>query len=525
MSGVHNGHVSPAGAAWTGRYAVHGDAVVQQPVTLPVTARTQVLVAGGGTAGLTAAVAAGRAGAKVMVVERNGFLGGVPTAAMMGAFVGTGGMRGIGREIVDRLAAAGAAPAWAPEPGRSQTTPFDIEALKFVALELLQEAGVELRLYTWVSDVVTAAYERPDGTVVPAVQGVVVEGKDGRQVILADCVVDCTGDGDLSVRAGADAIKGRTGDGRMRPMVLIFRVGGLDIDRILAYIAAHPDQSQVQHLHGTQLKAGDERVVTRISGFFELVDAARAKGELDEHCYYFRLEDCWVERGTALVNNNRIYDVDGTSTADLTKAEIQSREDMRQLLAFMRTYIPGCEKAFIIDAAPSLGVRETRHIVGDYFLTEADVYANRRFPDAVVSLSRGMPAPDLLITCDVHSPDPGEGALGDPIEREPRSVPRTSHHFDLPFRCLLPRGIERLLVAGRCMSVDHVVDGSTRNMYVCYMMGQVAGTAAALAVGRRLTPRQVGQQEIEALRAQLAAAGIAPDQPAGRALVPAAAAG
>ena len=463
---------------------------------LPVWAGPDVVVAGGGAGGLAAAVAAARAGARVLLVERNSFLGGVATAAMMPAFVASGAAAGLGHEILDRLYRAGGAPLWDGAPGRTHTTPFDPETLKMVALEMVQEAGVDLLLYSQAVDALAAKGN---------VFGIVAENKGGRQAILARVVIDATGDADLAVRAGAPFQKGRPQDGKMRPMALLFRLGGVDLDAAMTYLRDHPDDIQPQFRQGTVLRVGNERVLTRLSGFNELVDRARANGELDPNCHYFRFEGGWFERGIVTVNTTRIYDVDGTDTRDLTRAEVAARRQIAQLIAFARKYVPGCERAYLIDTAPNIGVRETRRIVGEYSLTQDDVYADRRFPDSILAIRQAVPKRPLPANWDVHGPDPGEGARSDPLEWAHANVQREGHAYEVPFRCLLPKGVSNLLVAGKTVAVDHFIDGFTRNMLICMLFGEAAGLAAALAVAQGVP---VGQVDVAELQKQLVARGF-----------------
>ncbi len=469
--------------------------VRQSAQTLPIYAQPDVVVAGGGPGGLAAAITAARAGAHVLLIERHGFLGGVATAAMMPAFVASGWAAGLGREVLDRLAKEGGAPVWDNAPGRTQTTPFDPETMKQVALDMVEEAGVELLLYTQAVDAMMSGSD---------LFGVVIENKGGRQAITARVVIDATGDADLAVRAGAAYQKGRSQDSRMRPMALLFRLGGVNLDETMAYLTEHPEEIQPQFRQGTVLRVGNERVLSRLSGFNELVDKARARGELDPNCYYFRLETGWFERGIVTVNTTRVYNVDGTDARDLTRAEIAARRQIAQLVAFARKYIPGCQHAYLLDTAPGMGVRETRRIVGDYTLTIDDVYADRRFKDSILALRQRVPRP-LPANWDVHGPDPGEGAKSDPLEWAHAHVPSEPHTYELPYRCLLPRGVGNLLMAGRTIAVDHFIDGFTRNMLICMLFGEAAGLAAALAAAQRVAVRDV---EISQVQEHLTAHGI-----------------
>ena len=277
---------------------------------LPVAREVDVLVVGGGISGLLAAVAAGRCGARTLVVERFGSLGGTGTAAMMNLFYVPYEMsRGLVRELFDRLIARGGA-----VPG--EFVVYDPELYKVTALEMLAEAHVDVLLHTLVSDVVM------DNEII---RGIVIENKSGRQVILSRVTVDASGDADVAARAGARHVKGREVDGKMRPMTLIFRMGGVEVPRLVEYVKAHPEDFSPDPL---QCMLDIEHHMIRVFGFFRLVETAKANGELWPDCYYFRVESVLPERGVLTVNATRVYGVDGTKAEDLSRAEIETRHQM-----------------------------------------------------------------------------------------------------------------------------------------------------------------------------------------------------
>jgi len=469
-------------------YSVIDRSFVEEQRRTAVSRRADVIVAGGGPAGLTAAIAAARAGADVILVEQSSFLGGVATGAMMAALVGSHWAAGIGLELIDAMAGRGGAPKWDGTPGRTATTPFDPEVFKDAALEMAQQAGVRLCFYTYACAPIVI-----DG----AVKGLLTEGKSGREAMLADVVVDCTGDADLAAQAGAPVTKGRESDHKMRPFALLFRLGGLDVERIQQYVQENPSELQPQYRTGTKLSVGDEHVISRISGFYNLVEEAKRRGELSSECHYFRLENLWVERGTAICNTTRIYNVDGTNPDDLTQGELEGRRQIGNLVKFARRSIPGCENAFVIDTAPRMGVRETRRIIGRYVLTDEDAYGDAQFPDAIMRIESNLVQRPVPKELDVHMPEPIEGSPQDLLERDPDRVPRERHSYDIPYRCLLPQGVDGLLVAGRTISVSHRIDGTTRNMLVCMRVGQAAGAGAALASQKGLSPADVDSGSLQ----------------------------
>ncbi|MCL4370340.1 MAG: FAD-dependent oxidoreductase [Chloroflexi bacterium] len=462
-----------------GKYRIEQEYVRQEAREIPVAGKFDVVVAGGGPAGLGAAVAAARQGARTLLIERNGFLGGTATAAMMTTFnCPVDRLSGFAREMVVCLLKEGG--AW-----EGPTIPFDPEKFKEVALAFLWEAGASLLLYSWVTEPLVEAWK---------VRGVVVENKSGRTAYLADVVVDATGDADLAARAGAEVVKGREADGKMRPMTILFRMGGVDIPRLVEYARDHPEQFTADP--SFQL-LDIEKGVVRISGFFDLVAAARERGELDEDCHYIRFEGVNVRRGTVFVNSTRVYGVDGTNGWDLTRAEIEARDQMRQLESFIRGNLPGCERAYVLDASSSIGVRETRRVRGSFVLSEEDILAQRSYEDTVAKIWRFHAAGR-----DWHSPDGGEGS---PVNAVYRTAVTPLNWFEIPYRCLVPNGVEGLLVGGRTISQLHQADMWTRGMYCCMVTGQAAGTAAALSVKGSVEPREL---EVMALQERLAAQGV-----------------
>ncbi len=445
---------------------------------LPVSASPEVLVVGGGVAGLAAALAAARTGASVLLVERGNCLGGTATAGMMALFYTPYRCaHGIPKAIFDRLIAAGGA-----FPG--EVISVDHEIFKGVAFEMAAEAGVRLLLHTICADVIMEGNR---------VRGVVVENKGGRQALLGEAFVDASGDADIAARAGAPVVKGREADGKMRPMTLLFRLGGVDVNAMLAYVRAHPEDFSRDP---NQMMLDVDGKNIRIFGFFSLVERAKAEGGLYSDCHYFRVESVFPERGTLLVNTVRVYEVDGTNPEDVTRAEIEARRQQRLLLAFARKYLPGFASAYILDSGSHIGVRETRRILGQYVLTEEDIVNGVAFPDTIgVDSNRQKPKGPR------HSPDGMEGSASDIETREWIAALYT---YEIPYRCLLPQRVEGLLVAGRAISSNHEADGYTRNQPACMVTGQAAGAAAALAARRQVVPRQA---DIAALQAALRAMG------------------
>lgn len=455
--------------------------VVEPRRELPVASKEDVIVAGGGSAGLMAAVAAARSGAKTLLIEQAGYLGGATTAAMMAQVsAGAPGVTGLGRELVDRLNAMGGVEG-------EFLIPIDPEAFKLAAMQMLRDAGATMLSYTMLTGVVMENNR---------VRGVIVENKSGRRAILADVVIDATGDADVCSFAGAPLIMGRENDHKMRPMSMIFQMANVDIEGMIKYARENPgDFAPDPFYHILE----PERGLVRLVGYFKLVEQAKANGELFSDCYYIRLEGINVERGTVLVNASRIYGVDGTNAQDLSRADVESRLQAFQLAAFLQKYAPGFGNAYLSQTAGYVGVRETRHVIGDYVLTDDDVITDRSFEDSVVrSYKRQQPGQPS------HSPDGREGA---PEDVSARSILAPVVGFNIPYRAMLPKDVDGLIVAGRCISQSHISDGFTRLQPTAWAMGQAAGTAAALAVRSGVTPRALAGK-VDEIRAALRTQGM-----------------
>ena len=453
------------------------------PLTLPprrarLAARTQVLVVGGGPSGLGAALGAAAAGARTVLVERYGFLGGNATAALVMPLMsfhnekrqqrpgdptrllpidhgeGEPVVAGVLWRLLERLAVRGGAVL--PSVRTGYTVPFDPELFKLVALDLLDEAGVELLLHALASGVLE----------VPGGRQVVFETKSGPVVIEAEVVVDCTGDGDVAAAAGASYEVGRDEDGLVQPMTLMFRMVEFDRTAFGDYVRAHPDQWRGVH------------------GLWDLIEQAVAAGELQmprEDMLFFATPH---EREVS-VNSTRVTEVLGTSVWDLTLAEHVSRRQMEQLVRFLRERVPGFARSYLVQSGVNIGVSETRRITGDYRLTGEDILSARKFDDAI---ARGA------YPVDIHHPR----GMGTILRRLP-----PGESYDIPLRCLHPAGIERVLVAGRCISGTHVAHSSYRVMPIAMATGQAAGVCAALAVRSGRPPRRVPAAEVQReLRAQ-----------------------
>ncbi|WP_267715513.1 FAD-dependent oxidoreductase [Streptomyces sp. CoH17] len=442
--------------------------------------RCDVLVVGGGPAGFAAAVGAADAGADTVLVERYGFLGGNATVALVmplmsfhnehkqAAFTEAGDtsrllptdhgegepvVAGVLWQLLDRLMGRGG--CLPPSPKTGYTVPFDPELFKFSLLEMMDESGVRMLFHSFAS----GALPLEDGSG----WRVVFETKSGPVVIDAGVVVDGTGDGDVATACGAPYEIGRPEDGLVQPMTLMFRVADFARPDFAAYAREHPDQWRGVH------------------GLWDLIEEARAAGELRlprEDILFFATP----HPHEVAVNSTRVPRVLGSSVWDLTRAEYTARRQLAEIDRFLRTRVPGFEESYVVQSGTHVGVRESRRVLGDYQLTGHDILTARTFPDVIAHGAYPV---------DIHNPR-GSGTV---LKRVPRGS-----FYDIPLRCLLPRGTERLLVAGRCISGTHVAHSSYRVMPIAMATGHAAGVCAALTVrhgrGPRGLPYRLVQREL-----------------------------
>ncbi len=446
----------------------HAEGCILEPLRkTPIARDVDVLVCGGGPAGIGAALGAARTGAKTMLIERNAFLGGAATAVIMNTWnVPVTHMTGVTREIAVKLAERGHAVITGP------TIPFDPEAFKEISLDLLMQAKVEFLSYTWVVDPIMDRGR---------IRGVVIQNKSGRQAVLAQTVVDATGDADIAAAAGAECTIGRETDHKMRPMSVLFRLGGVDVRRAVEYCRSRPAENFTgdPNFHILDLDKG----LVRMSGFFDIVEKARANSELPDDVHYIRLEGIDVSRGILTVNNSRVYGVDGTNAWDITRADIEARMQNRKVYAVIKKYLPGFENAYVIDSSPNIGVRETRRVRGSQVLNEKDILSRRTYLDSVVKVWRHHAAGRKP-----HSPDGKEGAAED---LGYRTLHTELKWFEIPWGVFVPNNVDGLVVGGRIISMTHDADMWARGQYCCLLTGQVAGTAGALAAIHNISPREL----------------------------------
>lgn len=399
-----------------------------------------IIVAGAGPAGICAAVSAARQGARVALIERYGVVGGNLTAGYVGPILGSVGPGTMRDEVCGLLGVKDN--DWIGEQGNAH----DFEEAKFTLADLVvKESNIDVFLQTAVFDVIK------DGNVV---KGLVCASNEGPLRFEAPVTIDCTGDGIVSFMAGAEVGKGRE-DGLMQPVTLEFTIDGVDEERGLICIG---DVDNVE-LNGQR--------------FLDWCKDRAAEGKIPEKLAAVRLHPC-VEKGRRQVNTTQVNRVDITRIEQIFPADYELRQQINLLRDFLRENLPGYENIKVIGSGTTTGVRESRRIMGDYVIDADELSAGKRFPDVIVH--------DALFIVDIHNPD-GAGQAEDKIQY--------CQPYDLPYRCFLPKGLEGLMVAGRCISGTHRAHASYRVMSICMAMGEAVGIAAALSVQNGCTPRQL----------------------------------
>lgn len=431
-----------------------------------------IIVMGGGVSGSVAAIAAGRAGAKVLLIEEHGFLGGSLTSMGVGPMMsfhnpaGEQVVRGIPDEIISRLQSRGASPGHIPDTTTycSTVTPFDSEELKIELETMVQEAGGELLYHTQL-----AAVEREDDLIRRAV----VCNKAGLTAYPAKVFVDATGDGDLAVRAGAPFVKGRKTDSGMQPMTMNLKLGNVDTAAIRRYALENPDDF-LWHPVGKEEGLRRLAVSPRLSlaGFLGSWAAARARGEVDvprDQVLFFETP----VPGVVIVNTSRVPGLDGTDPFQLSRAESIGRRQCVQIFAFLRRHAVGFQHAIRMDTAAKIGVRETRHIEGRYLLSAEDITEARKFDDTIAL--GGYPI-------DIHAV---QKTTTSTVHLRPDTI------YQIPLRSLLPTAPGNLVVVGRCISASHEAAAAFRVTPISMAIGQAGGVAAAEAARLGVTPANV----------------------------------
>jgi glycine/D-amino acid oxidase-like deaminating enzyme len=433
---------------------------------IPVVAETPVLVIGGGPAGFGASLGAATNGKSVLLTERLGFLGGTSTASLVTTFpyryllLEDGEKKiyeGVYKIFIDRLVKENAISI-----SPAQTTPWNIyhrdlhgsmipadpELMKYVYAEMLLDAGVKIMLHTYVVEVI----KNESGPT-----GVIIENASGRQAIMAERMIDATGDADVAAKSDVPFLIGEGDEKQVLPWSLMFFVGNVDTAKLSEYMTLYdPDLHKI-------LRRGEEEGEFIFRDWRDPKKYIEITGQIRVRVY-----QSMCRPGEVIVHGAHAVGLDATKAEDVTGGELDCRKQMIHLYQFLRKRVPGFEHAYITSSAVKIGIRESRRIVGEYMLRRDEAFQGKRFPDVILRNTAGL--------------------------FEKRGIV-----YDVPYRCLVPQKIENLLVAGRCISIDSPLMASMRVIPMCMGTGQVAGTAAALSLDERVPPRNVNIRVLQDL--------------------------
>ncbi|MBI4977827.1 MAG: FAD-dependent oxidoreductase [Spirochaetes bacterium] len=426
---------------------------------IPVAGTYDIIVVGGGPAGVSAAFAASRRGMKTLIVEQFNCLGGIATAGGHGhicLYSGWGWdpkkaqriVGGVIWEISKRTADAGYGVA------NNCASDFEIEGMKYTLDKMAEETKTDVIYYTQFADAIVE-----NGNVI----GIVVQNKSGRQAYYAKRIIDCTGDGDVAARAGCGYDLGDEETGHCQPMTLMFTIGGVAMDKVREFKKTLP--------------AGDNDLKSVWK---------KAQDNGDMRPFQSKIMGWWwtpTRPDQVGVNFTHINFVDATNAGDLTKATIEGRKQAYETIEVYRKYIPGMENCYMVSTPNTVGTRESRRIHGHYTLTKDDIKNQRSFDD---SIGYGS------FFIDIH------GTKGAGMD-EKTWYPPAGFKYQIPYGIIVPKDAGNLFVAGRCASTTHEALGSLRVMPQCGIMGEAAATAAAISIQKNVQPKDVNTRELQAM--------------------------
>jgi hypothetical protein len=437
-----------------------------------------VIVVGGGVSGSHAAIAAGKTGAKTLLIEQFGFLGGSLTAMGVGPMMtfhnraGTQLVFGSPNEMVNRLVEKGASPGHILDGTGycSTVTPFDAEMLKVVLEDMVLEAGVEILYHTRLIDIA-----KEDNKIT----SVFIHNRGGIQEIKADVFVDASGDSEIVKLSGVPFTEGRAEDNKSQPMTMNVKVGNVDTQALKTYMQTNWDQFDAHERNDDK-----EKVLNRTSristwGFYELWDKAKQDGEVTiprDNVLFFETNT----EGEFIFNTSRVLGLDPLNPFDLSKAETLGRKQCIEIYKFLKKYAPGFENATLVGTAPHIGIRESRHPHAKFVLSSDDLVNEVRFENPIAV--GGYPI-------DIHSPD---GGTTDSVHLRDAGV------YYIPVDALLVNEVDNLILSGRAIGADHHASAAIRVTPIAMAIGQGAGILAGLASVKNITPENVDYSDLAA---------------------------
>jgi len=469
----------------------------------PTRSHFDVLVVGGGTTGIIAAIAAADTGARTCLVESSGYLGG--TTYALGNVITFHNNRmeqvvaGVPQKLVDKLAATGgvARCGHLPNPGGQcgTVTLMDPATLNIVALEMMHDAGVEVMLQTIATEVLAT-----DRTL----KGIEVFNKAGTQELHAQAIVDTSGDADVAVSAGVPYEKDQRGS--RLTATSVFRIGNVDHDALIADLKKNPERVillEDPYLAKTRGLTPHE-VMARVESIYDLPFIylsnivrdyipksdwhnwgitgieKRDWGALSPFGSRVHISPSAASPTIVFLNTTNVH-VDATDPSELSRAEMEGQQQVKLMVELLRRYVPGFKDATLIGSNPKISVRASRRVAGEYRLSKDEVTLGARFPD---SIAKGAYPMSVQV----------ESAKSERLHL----YVKDGGDYDIPYRCIVPKEIDGVLVAGRCMSADREASGSSRNGAQCMAVGHAAGVAAALSAQNRTTPRLLDPNELRA---------------------------
>lgn len=398
---------------------------LEEHLKTPVMGEYDLIVVGGGPAGIGAAITAGRKGLKTLLIERYGFLGGTWTAGLVNPFFDTENKTGLVKELTDDLKRQNAF-------GWFWDITYDFESMKRLLDRKVRDAGVQVLFHT---EFETAVVEEN------TVKGVIVHNKGGRMAFLGKYVLDCTGDGDVAVSAGAEYIFGNENGGVPQAMTTMFLISGIELKQ------TKPDE------------------------LYKLMKQACEEHDTGYDIDFDKPYAIWLPiPGMAVVQLVQIRGKNGTDPFSLSEAEFAGRDRVYETFDFFKKYIPAFQNAYLVQTAPQIGVRETRHILGEYYLTNQDIVSGAEFEDHLGFY--------VTFNSDVHDES-----------FEQKCMP--TKPYQIPLRCLIPKGIKGLLTAGRCISGSFYAHASYRVTGNCVAMGEGAALAVEKAIRQQCDAREI----------------------------------